>query len=66
MAVLDLFSENKNLQKHKEFKMSAFNKVLEAMQNTPMNGHARANTQNNKSLAIAYEEIKKLLKEIEE
>lgn len=46
--------------------MSAYQKVLAAIQNKPHNGHACVNAHNTKSLTIAYEEIKKLLKEIEE
>ena len=45
----------------KMFKMKAFNKVLQAIQNTPQNGHAIANQQNKLSLAKANTEIRKMM-----
>ncbi|WP_373069879.1 hypothetical protein [Sulfurimonas sp.] len=42
--------------------MSAFNKVLEAIQGKPQNGHALANLQNKASLAKAKKEIEEMLR----
>jgi len=41
--------------------MSVFNKVLEAMQNRPVNGHAAINIQNRFALANAKKEIEELM-----
>jgi|LGOV01.1.fsa_nt_gb hypothetical protein len=41
--------------------MKAFNKVLQAIQNKPQNGHAIANAQNKVSLAKANKEIKTMM-----
>lgn len=40
--------------------MSAFNKVLERIQNTPLNGHALRNIENVKSLTAARAEIEEI------
>jgi len=42
--------------------MSAFYKVLEAMQNRPQNGHALANTQNIEILTKAKKDIQEMLR----
>jgi hypothetical protein len=44
--------------------MSAFFKVLEAIQSKSQNGHAIANTKNKISLAAAKRKIETMLKEI--
>jgi len=43
--------------------MNAFNKVLERIHNTPVNGHALRNTQNIKSLTKANKEIEKIMRQ---
>lgn len=44
--------------------MKVFNKVLEAMQNKPLNGHALCNIANRKSLAIAKKEIEEMMEKL--